>query len=319
MPVPLTVPTGATAVRPVWSDLPVALRRCIEAEVGGEIAGAASQGGGFTPGFASRLRLGGGRRVFVKAASEAQPWLLAAYRAEADKLVVLPAAVPAPRLRARLDPVIDEEQWVVLIFDDIDGRPPIRPWRSTEAERVVAATARTARALTPAPAARDWSPLQSDLADSQPTAADLSSHPMWGAHANELVALIGRADDLLAGNTLVHGDLRDDNVILDRADGVWFCDWNWPTIGPQWADLVCLLISVHGDGLNAERLLAGSGLATAVDREAIDCWLAVLTGYFLTASQLPPVPHSPYLRVHQTWYARAAGDWLGRRRAWVAT
>jgi hypothetical protein len=80
------VPIRATARRPHWADLPASARDAIAFRLGSEVVSTSSTGIGFTPGFASRLDLDG-RRVFVKAASEADDaryrWALSeAYREE---------------------------------------------------------------------------------------------------------------------------------------------------------------------------------------------------------------------------------------------
>jgi hypothetical protein len=74
---------------------------------------------------------------------------------------------------------------------------------------------------------------------------------------------------------------------------------------------------MYGDGLDAEALLAGTGLITDDDQEAVDCFLAVLTAFFLLQSAQPANPTSPYLRAHQAWYAEVCGTWLKRRRGWT--
>ena len=104
---------------------------------------------------------------------------------------------------------------------------------------------------------------------------------------------------------------------MDRDGRAWVCDWNFPAVGPRWTDAVCLAISMYGDGLDAEALLAGTGLITDDDHEGIDCLLAVLTSYFLFQSVQPANPTSPYLRTHQTWYAEACGSWLKQRLGWT--
>lgn len=80
MPLPLAVPVAGSAVRPHWSDLPVSVRTRVEQALGAEVVEARSQGSGFTPGFASRLRLADGRRVFVKATDDTHAWMIDAYR-----------------------------------------------------------------------------------------------------------------------------------------------------------------------------------------------------------------------------------------------
>ena len=97
------VSVRATARRPHWGDLPASAREVIAVRLGSEVTSTSSTGIGFTPGFASRLDLADGRRVFVKAASDADDarsgWALSeAYREEIRKLRALPSDLPAPAL-----------------------------------------------------------------------------------------------------------------------------------------------------------------------------------------------------------------------------
>ncbi len=249
--------------------------------------------------------------MFVKGVSDDHQWLMEAYRTEAAKLAVLPAAVPAPRVRTTLTVPTGGRNWFILLLDDVDGAPPVRPWRLVEARRVLRAARRTAEALTPAPLERTWAPV----------AAEIDPFPDW-SHARRRYPIGGAAEALslaglprLTGDTLVHTDLRDDNVIMARDGQVWFCDWNFPTVGPAWVDAVTLAISMHGDGLDADALLAESGVAAAGE-ELVDVLLATLLGYFARAGQQPTPDTSPYLRRAQTWYADVVADWLARRRGW---
>jgi hypothetical protein len=309
-PIPGTVPVAATAQRPEWAELPAAVRGAVEESLGGTVVRAMSQNSGFTPGFASRLWLSDGRTVFAKAVSDDHEWLTEAYQTEAAKLAVLPAAVPAPRARGTLTVPTRTGSWFVLLLDDVDGAPPVRPWGADEASRVLRAAVRTAEALTPAPLGQSWAPI----------AAQLDPLPDW-SHACRRYAIGEVAQELslsglprLTGSTLVHGDLRDDNVIMGRDGRVWFCDWNFPTVGPAWVDAVTLAISMHGDGLDARALLEESGAVAAGD-DRVDVFLATLLGYFARAGQQPAPDTSPYLRQAQNWYGDVVADWLARRRA----
>lgn len=318
-PLPLSVPTGATAQRPTWESLPDAVRSLVEDQVGAAVIEAESQGSGFTPGFASRLRLNDGRRVFVKAACAERPWLLAAYREEARKLTLLPRSVPAPTLQAQVDQEIDGIEWVVLVFDDVAGRPPRRPWSLDEAERVLDLVTTMSLDLTPAPVADGsipWVTFAEEFAASPEEWAAVVAEGHVSGGPLEGAALAASAPALCVGNTLCHADLRDDNVIVEPRGRVWVCDWNFPIVGPQWMDTVCLLLGMHGDGLHVEELLKRSPLVAPDDREAIDSFLAVLVGYFAVASRRPVEPRSPFLRTHQAWYAEVSLDLLSRRRGW---
>ena len=317
MSLPLTVPVAGTAVRPEWAELPVGIRHRIEQALGSSVVTAASQGSGFTPGFASRLRLADGRRVFVKAADAGQPWMRDSYRLEAAKLALIPAAVPAPRLQRVIDELVEGESWLILIFDDIEGRPPQRPWRPVEARSALSTAVIMAEALTPPPPGWDWGQLADEIFEGPPDWAAVHEHAGWTAYADDLRTYVDCRSELLAGNTLAHLDCRDDNLIMDTAGRAWVCDWNFPAVGPRWADAVCLAISMYGDGLDAEALLAGTGLVTDDDHQGIDCFLAVLTAYFLIQSVQPVNTTSPYLRTHQTWYAQACGSWLKQRLSWT--
>jgi hypothetical protein len=89
-----------------------------------------------------------GRRAFVKAVgSEPNPDSPGIHRAEARAMAVLPRSAPAPRMRWSLD----QDGWVALAFEDVDGVHPTLPWRPGELTRVLAMVADLAAALTPAP------------------------------------------------------------------------------------------------------------------------------------------------------------------------
>ncbi len=91
-------PAGRTARRLEWRFLPPEVRALVEERCGSPVVEAESQGGGFTPGFASVLTCEDGSRHFVKAAStQAQRPFAEAYREEARKLRALPADLPAAR------------------------------------------------------------------------------------------------------------------------------------------------------------------------------------------------------------------------------
>lgn len=310
---PSPIPHGRTARRLEWHFLPPGLRRAVEARLGSPVVGATSQRGGFTPGMASVLRCADGSRHFVKAAStKAQRAFADAYREEARTISRLPAGVPAPRLRW----VHDADDWVVLAFEHVEARAPRRPWRGPELSAALDLLEASAEALTPPPAGLGLDDAAVELAGFaaawEYVAGILPDLP----HREEAAALAARFAEVVGGDTLVHTDVRDDNLLV-RPDGVvLLCDWNWPCRGAAWLDTVMLLIGPRGDGLDVDAVLAERRLTRDVPSEHVDILLALLAGYFSKASDEPVPPTSPYLRAAQRWQAEVVWDWLCERRGW---
>ncbi|HEY9290355.1 MAG TPA: phosphotransferase [Microlunatus sp.] len=313
--VPLSVPVANTAQRPEWEQLPAAVRDWVEDQLGAAVTDSRSQRSGYTPGFASRVGLADGRRAFVKIAGWGKEWLLESYAKEALKRRTLPAGVPAPQLLADGRATIDGQEWQSLIFVDIDGRPPHRPWRMAEATAAVKAVERTAQLLTPAPTGFDWLPLSAELGDLPPD-KEQAIEEWFADHVDEMRELVLGFADRCVGNTLVHADLRDDNMIIGADGTAWICDWNFPMLGKPYVDLVTLLLSIRGDGLDADAMLAASPLVTAEDADGIDSLLADLSLYYVIAADRPAADGSPYLRRHQAWNRDVTIGWLADRRGW---
>jgi len=308
---PTPVPTGATARRLSWPFLPKHVRALVEQRCGAPVVQAASQDGGFTPGFASVLTCADGSRHFVKAASTvAQAAFAESYRQEARKLAALPRGVPAPRLLWSHD-----DDWVVLGIEYVEGRAPARPWVRRELDRCLDAIEAMTPALTPSP-----TPLDSFETEFAPFVGAWdhvrATRPAL-PHLEEAAALAARFGEVVAGDTLVHTDLRDDNLLLGPHGEVWMCDWNWPVRGAAWLDTVFLLVQPRGDGLDVEGIVAERALTQDVPAESIDVVLALLAGYFRKQGDQPAPPTSPHLRRHQAWCAEVTWDWLGERRGWT--
>jgi hypothetical protein len=314
---PTSIPHGRTARRLEWPHLPPQLRALVERRCGSPVVSAQSQGAGFTPGFASVLTCEDGSRHFVKAASwKAQRMFAEAYREEARKLAALPAGAPAPRLLW----THDADDWMVLGIEYVEARQPGRPWRAEDLDRCLAMTAAMADALTPAPPDlalptfaeeyAGWPALWERL---RTTAPDLAA---FSARADEAAALAVRFPEVTAGSTVVHMDIRDDNLMLTADGRVLLCDWNFPVAGAPWLDTVVLMIGPRGDGHDVDALLAASPLLRDVDPESVDAVIALVTGYFLFSATQPVPPTSPYVRDAQRWQGEVCWDWLAERRGW---
>jgi len=313
----------ARALKRPWLSLPASVRARVAHELRGQVVGAVTQSGGFSPGVAARLRLADGGRAFVKAVHlETNPDSPAMYRTEAVNTTGLPPGI-APRLLA----TFEADGWVVLILEDIDGRLPARPWLPSELDRVLQAVTALAQALTPAPASvpapsvadqlgqsfRGWRRLRT----ARDSGTDLTGLDPWAQrNLTRLAELETGWEQAAEGSTLVHGDLRSDNLLL-TSDHVYVIDWPAACVAQPWFDLVCMLPSIQLDGgPPPEVICAAHPLIQAADPDAVSAVATALTGYFVDGSRQPPPPGLPTLRKFQ----RAQGDiglaWIRLRTGW---
>jgi hypothetical protein len=309
--------TTATGVRIGWRDLPAHVRTALEAVIGGPVVSAESQPGGFSPGTADRVVTADGRRAFVKAISWAQnAYAPDLHRREAAISAALPASAPVPRLLGSYD----DGEWVALVLEDVDGRHPHTPWVPGELTAVLSALTDLAAALTPAPlpglptAAQR---LGHDFAGWRRLAADPPAglDPWAAAHLAELRAAADRGITAMTGDTLVHGDLRADNLLLRPDGSVVIVDWPWACTGPDWLDTVLLSINVRLFGGDAERVLADLAARTGADPRWFTDVLAGAAGYFLDAARGPTPVGLPTLRGFQRAQGDALLPWLRDRLA----
>lgn len=308
-------PVGRTARRLEWLHLPPELRSVVEGHLGTTVVSAVSQTSGFTPGFASALTGADGTRHFVKAASvTAQRAFAAAYGEEARMLAALPADVPAPRLRWTHG-VDEPAAWVALGIEHVEARAPHRPWTDADLATSLDMLGSVAAALTPPPEGLGLSTFVEEFA-AWPAYWDYARSTFVLPHGDEAAALAARYAEVVDGDTVLHTDVRDDNILV-RADGTaLLCDWNWPVIGAPWIDPLLLLVGPRGDGLDVDAVLASHPAFAGVAAEAVDIVLALVIGYFLKACDDPVPPTSPHIRDHQRWQADVLWDWLCERRGW---
>ncbi len=312
------IPVRDTARRPTWEHLPADVQRTIEVSAGSTVVETRSTGVGFTPGFASRLDLSDGTRIFVKAASTADDakhgWALSsAYREEVRKLTALPDGIGAPALRWYVDGVIADETWVVLGFDYVDGAPPRRPWRHDELTLVLDKLTATAPLLAHPPAGLELETFADDFAEFPDWVTQVRARDGDSGWLRTVETLAHESAQRCAGHSVQHLDLRDDNVLLDGEGGVWICDWNFPVLGAPWLDLLIIVLSAEGDGHDVDAILASHPLTADVEPRSFDALLALVWLYFTTHCEDDVPTHSPHLRDHQAWYRDVTRAWLSNR------
>lgn len=219
--IPSPVPHGRTARRLEWQALPPHVRALVEVQCGSAVVSAQSQGAGFTPGFASVLQCEDGTRHFVKAASaKAQRMIAESYREEARKVGALPAGVPAPALRW----THDADDWVVLGLEYVEARNPHRPWTTADLMASLNMLESAAAVLTPPPPGLVLDDFATEFVDFPGYWEHVRTTRSGLPHLEEAAALAQRFGDVAAGSTVVHTDVRDDNILICTDGRALMCD-----------------------------------------------------------------------------------------------
>jgi hypothetical protein len=316
----VTTPTGpAAGVHLPWADVPDAVRTWAAGVGGGAPASIRDVAGGFSPGATSVLDCPRGA-IFVKAVGAGlNPESPDFHRREAVVSASLPVAPEFPRL---LD-FYDDGDWVALAFDAIDGRPPVHPWDDGELRAAVRALDALHQRLTPnpvqgAPSAGDrlgglfggWAELAA--LDDPPEGL----HGWSGRNLDRLAELESGWRAAVTGSTLLHCDVRSDNLLVTKS-AVVFVDWPHACVGAPVFDLVAWAPSVTLEGGPApEQLFALSEPASGVDRDVLAVLVAGFSGFLVCHSLRPPPPGLPTLRSFQAAQGEVAVAWLRRLTGW---
>ncbi|WAP50434.1 phosphotransferase [Arthrobacter sp. ATA002] len=319
---PLVPDYRVTAVRRTWAGLPDLLRRRAAAHLGGTVSAVRSAGGGFTPGFAAVLEGAGSERIFAKAAPETDSFIYPSYLREAEVARRMPAGMPVPVLSAAEQLTVDGTGWQLLVYEAVDGAMPGHPWTDRELQAIEASCAEAVRILKGFPRELAGEPLAGDLtavpsgflsvADGAPAPWFLPG--LTARHAAGFQELLALCPEALAGEAVLHGDLRPDNILI-RSGRALICDWNFLGTGAEWTDWVSVLPYAHSGGLDADAWLQRSALTRGVPARHIDAFLAALLNYMIHSGSQPDVPSSPQLRAHGRHTARIVYDWCLRRNA----
>ncbi|HEY5820344.1 MAG TPA: phosphotransferase [Propionibacteriaceae bacterium] len=307
--------TAASGQRITWTALPDAVRGWVEEVVGGgPVVVHQSQMGGFSPGTADRIRTADGHRAFVKAVSPTQnPRTPDLHRQEAQVVALLPDTGRTPRLLG----VYDDGFWVALVFEDVAGHTPSVPWIGTEVAASMTALAQLAADLTPSPAPQlgpvagrlrepfgGWARIRAD----RPRGLDDWS----GGRLDELVTLAEHGLAAVAGDTLVHSDIRADNLLVGADHAVTVVDWPWAATGADWVDQLMLVVNVDLYGGHDPESLLAQYLNRVPDQD-VTAVLAGMCGYFSDAARQPAPVGLPTVRAFQAAQADSTRAWLRRR------
>ncbi|BDZ43002.1 hypothetical protein GCM10025865_23010 [Paraoerskovia sediminicola] len=132
------------------------------------------------------------------------------------------------------------------------------------------------------------------------------------------------------GESLVHGDLRSDTMLL--SDGrVYLLDWPYASRGAAWLDLALFLPGLGTQGIVGEldgvtagsspehrravgrelaRMFEAHPLGATVHPADVRAVVAGVAGYLVSSALEPPLPGVPHLREVQRAQSVAATAWL---------
>jgi hypothetical protein len=256
-------------------------------------------GGGYATNAAKwRVELEDGREVFVKLALDelAAEWLRDEHRVY--------AGLQAPFL-AELVGWHDGDV-TFLVLEDLSGAHWPPPWRHGDIDAVRETLGTVAAAAPPPrlPLLDDWRERLNGwgLVADDPApllSTGVCSRAWLDAVLPALHDAAARCE--LSGDSLIHGDVRSDNLCC-RDGRVVLVDWNQACVGNPLLDLVAWLPSLRLEGGPDPWALVEDtgGLA------------ALIAGYFASRAGLPAPPTAPRVRAFQLAQAKVALPWAVR-------
>ena len=254
-------------------------------------------GGGYTPAERWILTFEDATRAFAKFGSTelVADWLRREHRAYGE--------IHGPFMPRFLG--WSDQPIPVLLLEDLSGAHWPPPWQAGQVDRVL----ETLRLVAATPCPGWATPIgELDVFDGWPRiAADPDPFLALGLVSrqwldNALGALLAAgAPDELEGTSLLHLDVRSDNICL-REDRAFLVDWNLVTRGNPLFDLAAWLPSLASEG---------GPLPEAVNPDA-GMFAAALAGYFCSRAPMPAIPDAPLVRQVQLAQARAALPWAAR-------
>lgn len=259
------------------------------------------QGRGFTPAGRFLVRFADGKRAFAKVAvnEDTAEWLRSELRVYSQ--------VEGPFLPRFLG--FEEGEMPLLLIEDLSDAVWPPPWPTGSVAAVRSALEQIAATDPPADVpsieiyydelTSGWRLVEEDPA---PFLSLGVCSPEWLEAA--LPSLEGAVEAApLAGGSLLHFDVRSDNVCITGERAV-LVDWNWACVGNPVLDLAAWLPSLQLEsGAAPEETLPGGAEGFA----------ALLAGFWAARAGLPPPPAAaPGLRELQRAQLEVALAWAAR-------
>lgn len=297
--------------------LPDPLDGLIADQLGRPVMRTRGVAGTFAADIALVATLADSTEVFVKASRA--PERRGDYVTEAAIAGRLPEGLSTPRLRGWLE----HDPWVALWFEAVEGTLPAQPWTPSAADAVLESHRLRAPVLTPSPV-EDLRSIPAMIGDAFSAWRRLEAgHHMavepdlldaWvRRHLTDLARWEERWPAAVSGDTLCHFDPRADNYLISADGRAWVIDWSRGGVGAAWVDLATYLVTLAGDGFDAERTFRAEPVAREADPDDVNSHLAALAGYWINVAHEERPGRSPALLDYQRRSGAGALTWLQAR------
>lgn len=207
-----------------------------------------------------------------------------------------------------------QDEWAVLVIEDVEGRHPGRSASSPDTVHVLDAISALSAVSTDSVLPQLADELASDSLSWRRLEAEglLETTTPW---CIENFAFLRAAAEGVAsavsGDRLIHGDLRGDNILIDSAGRARLLDWPWAARGAGWEDALLYLLDLRVEDPVAD---VDSLLTHAVfDASRTEDYVALLSavaGNWFEQCRLPAPDGMTTLRDFQRREALTAVDWL---------
>ncbi|MEI5523602.1 protein kinase [Streptomyces brasiliscabiei] len=180
---------------------------------------------------------------------------------------------------------VEDESWIVLGFEAVEGRSSDFAPGSADLPSVVELMERIGRLKLP-PVAEGW------------------PESRWDAFVRD-----ASEAELFRGETLLHTDINPNNFLVGPI-GMWAVDWAWPTRGAAFIDPAVLALQLVAAGHSPESAESWAGRCTAwaeAEPKAVDVFAAAQFRLYRAAAERKP---------DQAWLhamVAAARSWVEHR------
>ncbi|MCI0437716.1 MAG: aminoglycoside phosphotransferase family protein [Chloroflexi bacterium] len=321
--------------KPNWRSIPPEIKAAVEDVLGRRVVSGRRIWGGYGPSATFRLGLEDGSAAFFKGASSVDSdFINATIRREMRVYAELPGIQPwAPRQLG----AFEANDWQILLLEFVPDSKGAKPWNDSYIRATLEGLAALHNAFT-GRLKRAWPPSVAESLLEHPDSPGGWRSVLEDAEAMpRLAALAGPARDEAiewlksfapvlseverriaapqGADTLLHMDVRSDNLLFRKDGSMVLVDWPHVRRGTGVMDAATFLITVEAEGgPPPEKSLPWyeEALDSPVATDDLVSAVAFWAGFFASYAGLPDIPGLPRLRPWQRAQFVVALRWLAR-------